>query len=139
MKVTIITPSFRNSGWLKLCIPSVADQGVELEHIVQDSCSDDDTKNWLPYDRRVQAFIDKDAGIYDALNRGFRRGTGELFSYLNCDEQYLPGALKQVHDFFAAHPDIEALFADSIVIDPDGNYVCHRPSLVPRRHSMWVR
>ena len=140
MKFSIITPSFRNSDWLKLCIPSVADQSeVEVEHIVQDSCSDDDTKNWLPNDTRVKAFIEKDSGMYDAVNRGFRRAQGDILAYVNCDEQYLPGALKSVADFFAAHPKVEAAFADSIVIDPDGNYVCHRLSLVPRKHSMWTR
>src|SRR5215469_2021679 len=140
MKFSIITPSFRNSAWLKLCIPSVADQsGVELEHIVQDSCSDDDTKDWLPNDTRVKAFIEKDSGMYDAVNRGFRRAQGDLLAYINCDEQYLPGALKTVADFFDAHPQVEAAFSDSIVIDSHGNYICHRPSLVPRKHSMWVR
>ena len=35
MRFSIITPSFRNSDWLRLCIASVADQrGVEIEHIV---------------------------------------------------------------------------------------------------------
>jgi glycosyltransferase involved in cell wall biosynthesis len=53
MKFSIVTPSYRNSGWLKLCIASVAgQQGVELEHIVQDACSDDGTQNWLPQDPR---------------------------------------------------------------------------------------
>jgi hypothetical protein len=42
----------------KLCIASVADQqGVEVEHIVQDPCSDDGTRDWLPQDKRVHAFI----------------------------------------------------------------------------------
>ena len=95
MKFSIITPSFRNSNWLKLCIASVADQqGVEVEHIVQDSCSDDGTQDWLPQDRRVSAFIEKDGGMYDAVNRGYRRAQGDILAYLNCDEQYLPGALK---------------------------------------------
>jgi len=63
MKFSIITPSFRNSRWLKLCIASVADQqGVEFEHIVQDSCSDDGTRGWLPHDRHLKAFIEKDGG-----------------------------------------------------------------------------
>ena len=140
MKFSIITPSFRNSEWLKLCIPSVADQSaIQFEHIVQDSCSDDDTKNWLPNDTRVKAFIEKDSGMYDAVNRGFRRAQGEILAYLNCDEQYLPGALKTVGDFFDAHPRVEAVFTDSIVIDSDGNYICHRPSLVPKKNAMWVR
>src|SRR5471032_2661468 len=76
LKFSVITPSFRNSNWLKLCIASVADQqGVEFEHIVQDSCSDDGTQDWLPRDQRVKAFIEKDQGMYDAVNRGFRRAT----------------------------------------------------------------
>jgi glycosyltransferase involved in cell wall biosynthesis len=139
MKFSIITPSFRNSAWLKLCIASVADQGVELEHIVQDSCSDDDTKNWLPGDARVKAFIERDSGMYDAVNRGFRRAQGDILAYVNCDEQYLPGALKLVADFFAANPEVEAVFADVVVVEPNGDYICHRPALVPGDDSMWVR
>ena len=140
MNFSIITPSFRNSAWLKLCIASIADQtGVSLEHIVQDSCSDDDTRNWLPNERRVKAFIEKDSGMYDAVNRGFKRAQGDILAYLNCDEQYLPGALKTVQDFFEANPQAEAVFSDSIITDADGNYICHRPSLVPTKSSMWIR
>src|ERR1051325_7387749 len=140
MLISIVTPSFRNSAWLRLCIASVADQaGVQVQHIIQDSQSDDGTLDWLPADKRVKAFIEKDAGMYDAVNRGFRRAQGEILAYLNCDGQYLPGALKMVADFFSANPDIEAVFSDTIVTDSDGNYICHRPALAPRKISMWVR
>jgi glycosyltransferase involved in cell wall biosynthesis len=140
MKFSIITPSFRNSAWLKLCLASVADQqGVESEHIVQDSCSDDGTQDWLPHDPRVQAFIEKDAGMYDAVNRGYRRATGDILAYLNCDEQYLPGALAAVEKFFRENPKVEVLFAGSIVTDGDGNYICHRHSLVPNPRHVWFR
>ena len=112
LKFSIITPSFRNSDWLKLCIASVADQqDVELEHIVQDSCSDDGTQDWLPHDPRVKAFIEKDGGMYDAVNRGYRRATGDILAYLNCDEQYLPGALAAVREFFEANPEVEVALA----------------------------
>jgi len=140
MKFSIITPSFRNSAWLKLCIASVADQpGVEFEHIVQDSCSDDGTQDWLPQDRRVKAFIEKDAGMYDAVNRGYRRATGDILAYLNCDEQYLPGALATVRDFFAAHPQVEVVLAGSIITDGGGKYVCHRQALTPHPQGAWFR
>ena len=140
MSFSIITPSFRNSEWLKLCIASVADQqGVELEHIVQDSCSDDGTQDWLPHDARVKALIEKDSGMYDAVNRGYRRATGDILAYLNCDEQYLPGALKTVQDFFEANPLVEVLLAGSIITDGDGKYVCHRHALVPHPQGVWFR
>lgn len=140
LKFSIITPSFRNSAWLKLCIASVADQkGVGLEHIVQDSCSDDGTQDWLPHDPRVKAFIEKDRGMYDAVNRGYRRAAGDILAYLNCDEQYLPGGLAAVEDFFQQHPQVEVLFAGTIVTDGCGNYVCHRHSMVPNPRHIWHR
>lgn len=140
MKFSIVTPSFRGSEWLKLCIASVADQqDVEAEHIVQDAESDDGTLDWLPQDRRVRAFIEKDGGMYDAVNRGFRRATGDVLAYLNCDEQYLPGALAAVAGYFDAHPEVDVALADFIVTDPAGEYVCSRYSLTPIAASVWVR
>jgi glycosyltransferase involved in cell wall biosynthesis len=140
MKFSIITPSFRNSEWLKLCIASVADQqGVEFEHIVQDSCSDDGTQDWLPHDPRVKAFIEKDGGMYDAVNRGYRRATGDILAYLNCDEQYLPGALAAVQDFFKKNPGVEVALAGSIITDGAGKYICHRQLMVPNPRHVWFR
>ena len=140
MRFSIVTPSFRNSQWLRLCIASVADQeGVEFEHIIQDSCSDDGTQDWLPKDSRVCAVIEEDKGMYDAVNRGFRRATGQVLAYLNCDEQFLPGALARVSGFFEAHPETDVVLTDTIVTDSAGSYICNRCSLTPRRTQMWVR
>src|ERR1041385_7805342 len=117
VRFSIVTPSFRNSQWLRLCIASVADQqGVEVEHIVQDAGSDDGTLDWLTRDPRGRAHVEKDKGMYDAVNRGLRRARGEFLAYLNCDEQYLPGALKKVSDFLDRHPDVDIVFGDCIVV-----------------------
>jgi glycosyltransferase involved in cell wall biosynthesis len=140
MDFSIVTPSFRSSAWLKLCIASVADQeGITLEHIVQDARSDDGTQDWLPYDPRVRAFIEKDEGMYDAVNKGFARANGAILAYLNCDEQYLPGALKTVLELFRRHPDVDVLLTGTIVVDEDGEYICHRAPLRPHPHHMWYR
>jgi glycosyltransferase involved in cell wall biosynthesis len=138
MQFSIITPSFRSAEWLKLCIASVADQGVEVEHIVQDSCSDDGTQDWLPRDPRVKAFIEKDAGMYDAVNRGLRRATGEILAYLNADEQYLPGVLAAVWRCFQEHPEAEVVFGDVVVVNKDGGYLRSRQASVPHRYHTWV-
>ena len=133
MRFSIITPSFRHSEWLKLCIASVADQEVELEHIIQDSCSDDGTLEWLPHDRRVKGFIEKDEGMYDAVNRGLRRAAGDILAYLNCDEQYLPGALRTIQECFRQDPKKEVLFAHSVIVDSEGKYICDRRASLPRK------
>lgn len=139
MRFSIITPSFRSSEWLKLCVASVADQqGVSFEHIVQDSCSDDGTQDWLPREPRVKAFIEKDSGMYDAVNRGLRRASGEIMAYLNCDEQYLPGALEAVGETFRQRPELDIVLADTVVTDADGGFICCRKSLVPWRSLAWT-
>src|SRR5438105_12902146 len=122
---SIITPSFRSSSWLKLCIASVADQQAEAEHIVQDAGSDDGTLDWLRQDRRVTVFVEKDQGMYDAINRGMRLASGDILAYLNCDEQYLPGALRRAAAFFEQHPGIDVLFGKNIIVDPYRPYLQH--------------
>jgi glycosyltransferase involved in cell wall biosynthesis len=116
----------------------VADQEVEVEHIVQDASSDDGTLDWLPADRRVKAFMEPDAGMYDAINRGLRRARGDFCAYLNCDEQYLPGALRAAGEFFAAHPRVDIVFGDNIIINAEGNYICHRKVLLPLKYHSRV-
>jgi glycosyltransferase involved in cell wall biosynthesis len=138
MRFSVITPSFRQSEWLKLCVASVADQGVEVEHIVQDACSEDGTLDWLLTDPRVQAFSEKDAGMYDAVNRGLRRASGEILSYLNCDEQYLPGALQAVGNYFERHPEVEMLFGHCLVVDPKGEFICYRKVQKPSKYHVMV-
>jgi glycosyltransferase involved in cell wall biosynthesis len=138
VRFSIITPSYRQSDWLKLCIASVADQEVAAEHIVQDAGSDDGTLHWLRQDSRVKAFVEKDAGMYDAINRGLRRASGEILAYLNCDEQYLPGALKAVQQFFQTHPDVDMVFGDVVMVDARGNYLCHRKMQTPLLYHTWT-
>lgn len=138
MRFSVVTPSFRQSQWLKLCVASVADQGVEAEHIVQDACSDDGTLDWLLGDPRVKAFSEKDGGMYDAVNRGLRRASGEILSYLNCDEQYLPGTLQAVGAFFEQHPEVEILFGNCLVVGPAGEFICYRKVQKPSKYHIMV-
>jgi glycosyltransferase involved in cell wall biosynthesis len=123
---------------LKLCVASVADQGVKVEHIVQDAGSDDGTLDWLLVDKRVKAFVEKDQGMYDAINRGLRRGQGDVMAYLNCDEQYLPGVLSAVAEFFSLRGDIEVVFGHVVLVGPDGQYLGHRKVQIPLKYHTWT-
>jgi glycosyltransferase involved in cell wall biosynthesis len=87
VRVSVITPSYNGWPLTRLCVASVADQGVDLEHIIQDAGSTDETASALQPDQRVRFFQEKDRGMYDALNRGFDRATGEILGWLNCDER----------------------------------------------------
>lgn len=136
--ISVVTPSFRSGRWLPLCLASVADQGVRSEHIVQDAGSDDGTLEWLPQDPRVRVFVETDRGMYDAVNRGYRRARAGVLSYLNCDEQYLPGTLTRVIGFFQQHPEVDILFGDCLVVDGAGGYLCERRALTPQLIHTWT-
>src|SRR5204863_4103038 len=138
MRFSIVTPSFNPSPWLPLCIASVADQGVEIEHIVQDAGSTDGTLDWLRDDPRVKTFVERDSGMYDAVNRGLRRASGDILAYLNCDEQYLPGSLDAVGAFFRSHPAVDVVFGDAVVVNSNLDYLFHRKVQVPLKYHTWV-
>ncbi len=133
MDISIVTPSFRQPQWLRLCLSSVADQeGVALEHLVQDSCSGPEVEALASEFPHARFVIEKDEGMYDAVNRGLRQSSSDICAYINCDEQYLPGALAKVVRHMKQHPDIDILFGDVVVTDEHGRYTCSRQVLPPR-------
>lgn len=141
LKISVVTPSYRQPEWLRLCAASVADQigdDLTIEHIVQDSLSGPEIAEVLKPFPNVKLASEKDQGMYDALNRGWEKATGDILCWLNCDEQYLPGALARVADYFRQHPDTEVLFADAFVVNTTGDYICSRQVLVPLLYHSWI-
>jgi glycosyltransferase involved in cell wall biosynthesis len=138
MSFSIVTPSFRQPEWLRLCLASVADQGAGVEHVVQDACSGEAVRAVCAEFPNVRLFQERDAGMYDAVNRGWRRGTGEICAYLNCDEQYLPGALANVVAFFREHPEVDMVFGDVVFTDRQGEYLWHRKMQIPLKYHTWT-
>jgi len=135
MRFSIVTPSFRQLAWLKRAVRSVADQGVDVEHIIQDAGSGPELEQWVREHSAAQLFIEKDSGMYDAVNRGFARATGEICAFLNCDEQYLPGTLKRVARAFAENPWADAVAGDFLVLD-EKNALSSFRKVTPLRRAM---
>lgn len=142
---TIVTPSFGQLPLLKLCVASVRDQvngsGLSAEHLIQDANSpgveefETELRHMSPPadapKYRVDLVCETDDGMYDAINRGFRRADGEIVAWLNSDEQYLPGSLQKVKKFFAEHPDIDVVFGDALVADLSGKPIAYRRCVLP--------
>ena len=81
----------------------------------------------------LRIFKEKDEGMYDAINKGFRKAAGEICAYLNCDEQYLSGTLDRVREEFEDQRKMEVLFGAAIVVRADGGYLCDRKVMKPTR------
>ena len=135
VKFSIVTPSFRQLPWLKRCVRSAADQGVEIEHIVQDAGTGPELETWARAQATVRLFVESDNGMYQALNRGFARATGDICAWLNCDEQYLPGTLQRVERAFAENPGADFVAGDFLVLDPASRLLAFR-KVTPLRRAM---
>ena len=112
MRFSIITPSLNQGRWLAENLASVRKAGGEVEHIVIDGGSTDETLKIL----RAQSFAswisEPDCGQTEAINKGLRRSTGEILGYLCADDYYEPDALTRVAEVFSADPSLHVVFGD---------------------------
>jgi glycosyltransferase involved in cell wall biosynthesis len=130
--VSVITPSLNMLSYLERCVASVADQeGVKAEHLVMDGGSRDGTAEWLAARPWLVSEVRRDNGMYEAINRGFRRARGRILAHLNCDEQYLPGTLATVMRYFDTHPDVDVVYGDALIVRPDGSLIAYRKTVRP--------
>jgi glycosyltransferase involved in cell wall biosynthesis len=86
----------------------------------------------------LRIFKEKDEGMYDAINKGLKKGTGKVCAYLNCDEQYLSGALEVVRRFLKDRLNVEVVLGDVIIVGKDGEAVCHRKMVKPGLAHTWT-
>src|ERR1700747_2568069 len=92
--ITVVTPSLNQGTYLPECLESVATQLCSAEHIVMDGGSSDCTTDVLERFSRtssrsaLQWTSEPDRGQSNALNKGFRRASGEIIGWLNADDRY---------------------------------------------------
>jgi glycosyltransferase involved in cell wall biosynthesis len=143
MHFFIVTPSFNQLSYLKRCVASIRDQtpsGATVEHWVIDGGSKDGTTEWLRAEG-VQHISEPDSGMYDALNKGLKKmcecdRKDIVFSWLNCDEQYLPGALEAVAHYLRHDCTADIICGDALLVNRDGGMLAYWKSIPLRRHYL---
>ena len=97
-KLTVITPSFNQGKFIERTIRSVLDQGYpNLEYAIVDGGSTDETVEVIRrYEDRLAWWVsEQDDGQSHAINKGVERTSGEIVAYLNSDDYFLPGRVRQ--------------------------------------------
>lgn len=90
--VSIITVCFNSAKTIEDTIQSVIAQTyANIEYLVLDGDSTDTTMEVVNGYKDIIAFIssEKDKGMYDALNKGIQKATGEIIGILNADDFYI--------------------------------------------------
>lgn len=133
MRISIITVSYNSENTIGHTIESVLNQtchgadGIELEYLIVDGNSSDDTvKVAEGYRGRLEekgviyrVDSEPDGGIYDAMNKGIRRATGDIIGILNSDDWYEPDTIETVADTFRDR-ECELMYANICMHRADG-------------------
>ena len=125
-KITVITPSLNQGAYLDTAIRSVLAQNYpNLEYIIQDGGSTDESLDIIRRHEKSLAYwtSEPDSGPADAINRGFSRATGDIFTWLNADDAYLPGAFHSVIDLFVRSPETSLVYGEGWYIDESGGRI----------------
>jgi glycosyltransferase involved in cell wall biosynthesis len=126
-KFTIVTASFNSAKTIRDTIESVARQDFkDWEHWVIDGGSKDETIAIVKEYPHIKWISEKDRGLYEAMNKGITRASGEILLMLNSDDCLEPGVLGKVAAAFAKHPDWDAAFGDIIYVDGKGHEIYRR-------------
>ena len=123
MKISIITVTYNSARTVKDTLESVLRQTWEdIDYIVVDGCSNDQTmdivRQYEPRFRgRMRWISEKDHGIYDAMNKGFRMATGDVVGLINSDDMFCcDNAIEMVMRKFEENSDADAVYADLMYV-----------------------
>lgn len=135
-RISLVTCSYQQAPYLDQAMRSVLEQGYPaLEYVVIDGGSQDGSADIIRGHAASLAYwvSEPDGGQTDALIKGFRHCSGEVLGWLCSDDLLLPNALRTVGEFFAAHPEISAVYGDALWIDGEGRF------LRPKREMAFSR
>lgn len=121
-KISIITVVFNSASTIGSCIESVKAQTIEVEHIIIDGKSTDETLNIIDkYSSDIAVIVsEKDKGMYDAINKGLSLATGDVIGLLHADDLYSkPDILSKVAAVFEKNVSLDSCYGDLIYVDPE--------------------
>ncbi len=129
--VSVVTPSYNQADYLEATIRSVIEQDYpQIEFIVIDGGSTDNSLEIIRrHDDRISSWVSEpDTGQTEAINKGFARATGDVMAYLNSDDLYRPGAIREAVEYLDANPDVGMVYGDADFIDESGEVIGRFPA-----------
>ena len=143
MRISIVTITFNAQRTLQRTLDSVRCQTYpHIEHLIIDGASKDDTvriaeqyKQESPHEVIIQSEPDK--GLYDAMNKGLKKATGDYIVFLNAgDSLYAADTIETVVNAACPQPSAispqppAVIYGDTATTDSEGRFLHlrrHRP------------
>jgi glycosyltransferase involved in cell wall biosynthesis len=109
-KISLVTPVWNSGSYIEQTVRSVLAQGYpSLEYFIVDGGSTDGTLDVIrKYENQISGWIsEKDNGMYDAINKGFARTSGEIMGWISATDMLHIGGLRVVGSVFQHFPEVE--------------------------------
>ncbi len=151
--VSIVTPSFNQGKFLEATILSVLEQDYpNIQYFIMDGGSSDESVAVIrKYERKLAGWVsEKDKGQTDAINKGFARSTGDILAWLNSDDTYQPGAIREAVEILKSQPGVGLVYGDANFINETGKVIGRFPAAqtglkklrrgyvhIPQQASFW--
>ncbi|TSC52049.1 MAG: glycosyl transferase family protein [Parcubacteria group bacterium LiPW_41] len=134
MKISVITPFYNGSKFIKKCIQGVQSQSVtDFEYIIIDDGSEDEELLMLKGASKefsnVTIFSTKNEKQAAAVNFGIKQAGGEYIAFCDQDDWWLPEKLEKQAKFLDEHQDIDLVYSDAFLGDEAGTL----------RHETWMQ
>ncbi len=128
--VSIVTPTYNMGRFLEETIQSVLSQDYPyIDYIVMDGGSTDGTLDILRrYGGRLRYSSGPDGGQAAAVNEGFKHSRGDIFTFLNADDTYLPGAVGIAAANLERNPKAGVVYGDAYHVHEDGSMMGPYPT-----------
>lgn len=150
MIIDIVTPTYNRDRFLAETLESVITQKTngKINYYIMDGGSTDNTME-IAQTWKARAQVDnphltmdieigRDKGMYDAIFKGFNKGSGEVMAWINSDDIYMPHAFNVVSQIFKEHPDIDWISGIPSFINTQSSIIKVRTSL-PLKTQLGIR
>ncbi|MBV8666552.1 MAG: glycosyltransferase [Burkholderiaceae bacterium] len=139
MKISVCIVAYNHARYIEDCLASVVGQqvDVDLEILVGDDCSSDDTRKIISsyaerYPKVVHpVFHEKNVGGSQNYRTLIGLSSGDYIAHLDGDDYWLPGKLAAQLAFARQHPDSVAIYSNAIVINDSGQLIARFNSCIP--------
>ena len=154
IKFTIVTCTYNAEAVLQRTLDSVMKQTYcNIEHLIIDGVSKDKTLTMVKaYQHKndvgesaheILVFSEPDKGLYDAMNKGIDRATGDYLIFLNAGDVFpSEDTLEFVEGCVGEGEELPGvLYGDTDIVNMDGHFLRHRrltpPKCLSWRSFMW--
>lgn len=127
--ISIIVPSFNQGKYIEQTLKSIIDQDYSLkEIIVIDGGSTDDSVAIIKaYSHEIKYWVsEKDNGQTHAINKGLKIAKGQIITWLNSDDYFLPDTLRKVASIWK-ETQFDLLVGQCVFVDGNGSIISYEP------------